>query len=322
MSGRTRVAIIGGGANGEHEVSLASAAAARAALDRDRYESVAFTIERDGGWLLDSRRVSFAEAVAELARCEIALPLVHGAPGEDGTLAALCELVGVPHVGSGIGAGALAIDKHATKLVAESVGLHTAAGALLTPATRDAYAWCGPVVVKPVTAGSSRGVTAVRAASDLPAALDAAFAWDARVLVEELVVGREIDIAVFESRGEPRISPPLEIRSEGFFDYDAKYGERHDSEVVFEVPARLTPLELRRLEQGALALYRALGCRGVARLDFFLTARGWVLNEVNTVPGFTAVSQVPQMFAAAGIPYSELLELLIDEALSQTRVLL
>lgn len=321
MSARTLVAVIGGGANGEHEVSLASAAAAVDALDRERYEPVAFTIGRDGGWLVAGSPVSFAAAVAELARCDVALPLVHGAPGEDGALAALCELAGVPYVGSGVGAGALAIDKHATKLVAASVGLRTAAGALLTPATRDAYGWSEPVVVKPVSAGSSRGVTAVREASDLPAALDAAFAWDARVLVEELVVGREIDIAIFETAGEPRISPPLEIRSERFFDYDAKYGPSHDTDVVFEVPTRLTPMELRRLEQGALALYRALGCRGVARLDFFLDRDGWVLNEVNTVPGFTPVSQVPQMYAAAGIPYSQLLDELIGEAVRAERVL-
>ena len=319
MTARTRVAVIGGGANGEHEVSLASAAAAVMALDPGRYDPLAFTIGRDGGWLVAGEPVGFAAAVAELSDCDVALPLVHGAPGEDGALAALCELAGVPYIGSGIGAGALAMDKHATKLVAESVGLRTAAAALLTPATRDAYTWAGPVVVKPAGAGSSRGVTAVREASELPHALDAAFQWDGRVLVEELVVGREIDIAVFESRsaaGDPLISPPLEIRSEGFFDYDAKYGERHATDVVFEVPARLSPLELRRLEQGALALYRALGCHGVARLDFFLARDGWVLNEVNTVPGFTPVSQVPQMFAATGIPYPDLLDLLIQEALS------
>ncbi|AYG05083.1 D-alanine--D-alanine ligase family protein [Gryllotalpicola protaetiae] len=319
MTARTRVAVIGGGANGEHEVSLASAAAAVTALDPQRYDPISFTIGRDGAWLVAGEPLSFAAAVAELSDCDVVLPLVHGAPGEDGTLAALCELAGVRYVGSGVGAGALAIDKHATKLIAQSVGLRTAAAALLTPATRDAYGWSGPVVVKPAGAGSSRGVTAVHEASELARALDAAFAWDARVLVEDMIIGREIDIAVFEPRtaaGEPLISPPLEIRSEGIFDYDAKYGDRHSTDVVFEVPARLTSLELRRLEQGALALYRALGCRGVARLDFFLARDGWVLNEVNTVPGFTAVSQVPQMLAAAGIAYPDLLDLLIQEALA------
>ena len=314
MTARTRVAVIGGGANGEHEVSLASAASALAALDPSRYEAVPFTIARDGGWLAAGTPVPFADAVAALARCDVALPLVHGAPGEDGALAALFELIGLPYTGSGIGAGAIAMDKHATKLVATSLGIRTAPAALLTRATRDAYAWSGPVVVKPVDAGSSRGVTPVREPEELADALSAAFSWSDRVLVEQLVAGREIDIAVFEEDGEPIVTAPLEIAARSFFDYDAKYGAKHDTEVAFEVPARLTPLERRRLEQGALALYRALGCRGVVRLDFFLDAGGWLLNEVNTTPGFTGASQVPLMAAASGIAYPDLLHRLIQEA--------
>ncbi|MCL2795983.1 MAG: D-alanine--D-alanine ligase [Microbacteriaceae bacterium] len=321
MTARIRVAVIGGGANGEHEVSLASAASALAALDPDRYEAVPFTIARDGGWLVAGSPLAFGDAVTALAGCDVALPLVHGAPGEDGTLAALCELIGLPYAGSGVGAGAVAMDKHATKLMAASVGIRTAPAALLTRATRDAYAWCGPVVVKPVDAGSSRGVTPVRAPGDLPGALDAAFAWGDRVLVEQLVAGREIDIAVFDEDDEPIVTAPLEIAAQTFFDYDAKYGETHDTHVVFEVPARLTSLELRRLEQSALALYRALGCRGVARLDFFLDADGWLLNEVNTTPGLTSASQVPLMFRASGIAYPDLLDRLIGEALRRAAVL-
>jgi len=315
VSEKTRVAVIGGGANGEHEVSLASARAAASALDPTRYEPVRLTIAQDGSWRIGDEPARLSEAVAALGDCHVALPLVHGAPGEDGTIAALCELAGIPYVGSGVSAGALAMDKHATKLLAASIGLRTAAGALLTRATRDAYAWAGPVVVKPADGGSSRGVTPVREPAALVPALDEAFRWGDRVLVEELITGREIDIAVLETREGVVLGPPLEIRARGFFDYEAKYGAAHESEVAFEIPAAITAQQQRRLEQGAIALYRGLGCRGVARLDFFLDERGWVLNEVNTTPGFSPASQVPQMFAAIGVPYPRLLDLLIREAL-------
>jgi len=315
VTARLRVAVIGGGANGEHEVSLASAAAAAEALDPVRYEAVPFTIDRQGGWLHAGAAYTFAEASAVLAGCDVALPLIHGAPGEDGTLAALCTLVGLPFVGSGIGASAIAMDKQATKLVARSVGVRTALGTLLSSASGDGFAWERPVVVKPVTGGSSQGVTPVHDPADLRAAIKAAFAWSDRVLVEDFVVGREIDIAVFAEGEKLVVSPPLEIRSTGFFDYDAKYGQKHTDEVEFVVPAPLTANELRRLEQHALDLYQALGCRGVARLDFFLDEQGWLLNEVNTTPGFTAKSQVPLMYQAAGIPYPQLLTRLIQAAL-------
>ena len=320
MSTRIRVAVIGGGANGEHEVSLASAASAVAAFDRDRFEPVQLTIEKDGSWRSVSGPISLAAAVLLLQSCDVVFPLVHGAPGEDGTLAALCELAGVPYVGSGVGAGAIAMDKHATKLAAASLGIRVASATLLTRAARDDYAWTGPVVVKPVDAGSSRGVQLVAHPLALDAALDDAFAFGDRVLVEEVIVGREIDIAVLFAPDGPVVSPPLEITSAGFFDYDAKYGAAHETSVRFEVPAPLPPSRLAELERNALALARHLGCRGVARFDFFLTADGWVLNEINTVPGFTAHSQVLQMFAAAGTDYPRLLELLVDAALERSTV--
>ena len=151
---RTRVAVIGGGQNCEHDVSLASAASVAGALDPTAYDVVRLTITRDGEWLDDhGGAVGLAGAVVVLQSCDVVLPVVHGPRGEDGTLAALCELAGVPYVGAGVRAGALAMDKWATKLVAEAVGIGTAAGVLVTG--QDALAWSGPVVVKPVAAGSS-----------------------------------------------------------------------------------------------------------------------------------------------------------------------
>jgi len=310
----TRIAVIGGGQNCEHEVSLASAAGIADALDPTRYRAVRLTIDRDGRWHDEyGTELGLASAITVLQSCAVAIPALHGPRGEDGTVAALLDLADVPYVGSGVRAGALAMDKHATKLLAGSVGVATAPGVLLTASTAAAYAWSHPVVVKPVAAGSSQGVALVSRADELGPALDAAFALDDRVLVEDLVVGREIDLAVIgRPDGGRGVAPALEIVVNGLFDAGTKY----DGSADFRIPAPLTAAELAALETAALAVYDALGCGGVARVDFFLTADGPVLNEVNTMPGFTAASQVPKMFAEAGVSYAELLDVLITDALA------
>lgn len=309
----TRVAVVGGGQNCEHEVSLASAAAVAGALDAN-HDVVRLTIDRDGAWRdAAGRPLGPAGAVGVLGSCDVVFPAVHGPRGEDGALAGLCELVGVRYVGSGVRAGALAMDKWATKLVAEAVGVRTAPGALVTAATASslawtALAWSGPVVVKPVAAGSSHGVALVGEPDQLAPALAAALALDDRVLVEEAVTGREIDIAVLRLADGTRVAgPPLEIAGGGVFDTATKY----DGSARFLLPAPLGATELKELELAAVAVFDALGCAGVARVDFFLTDEGWVLNEVNTMPGMTAESQVPKMFAAAGLGYADLLGLLV-----------
>ncbi|WKN47643.1 D-alanine--D-alanine ligase [Nocardioides sp. Arc9.136] len=310
----TRVAVIGGGRSCEHDVSLASAASVADALDPAAYDVVRLTIARDGSWLDEhGTPLDLAGAVGVLAGCDVVFPVVHGPHGEDGELAALCELAGRPYVGSGVGAGAVAMDKWVTKLVAGAVGIATAAGRLVTADTAATLAWTGPVVVKPVAAGSSHGVTLVRTPDRLAPALDAALALDGRVLVEEVVDGREVDVAVLRRPdGSLLASPALEIVVDGLFDHDAKYGGHAD----LLVPADLDEVDAKALEQAAVATYDALGCDGVARVDFFLTADGLVLNEVNTVPGMTEHSQVPRMFAAAGLPYAALLDELVRGALA------
>lgn len=310
---RTRVAVIGGGASCEHEVSLASASAICAALDPRTYDVVSLTIDRQGVWHDGGGRpIGLTGATHVLRSCDAAIPAVHGPHGEDGTLAALCDLAGLPYVGSGVGAGAIAMDKWVTKLVAEAVGVATAPGVLLTAATAAAYTWTHPVVVKPVAAGSSHGVTLVGGPDELGPALDAALAIDTRILVEDRVVGREIDIAVLgRPSGERIVSPALEIVADGIFDHATKYGGAAD----FRIPAPLADAAAKELADAAVAVYDALGCAGVARVDFFLTEEGWLLNEVNTMPGFTAASQAPKMFAAAGLAYSDLLDLLVQDVL-------
>lgn len=313
---RLRVAVIGGGANSEHEVSLASAAAVRAALGQQRassYDVVPVTITRAGGWRdRNDRPLGLFGAVALLASCDVVFPAVHGSGGEDGTIAALCALAGLPCVGSPAAAGATAMDKHLTKLVAASAGIAVAPGEVLTRAAAADHRWSRPVVVKPLAAGSSQGVTLVDDAADLELALKEAFEHDDRVLVEDVVHGREIDVAVLGTAdGTRTVAPPLEIVGPGVFDYATKYGGGAD----LRVPADVTSAEEEALASAAVRMYDALGCRGLARIDFFLTAGGPVLLEVNTMPGLTEHSQAPRMFAAAGVPYPELVERMVADAL-------
>ncbi|MBV6728050.1 D-alanine--D-alanine ligase family protein [Nocardioides daeguensis] len=309
---RTRVAVVGGGQNCEHDVSLASAASVAGALDPATYDVVPLTIGRDGTWRdRGLRPIGLSGAAQVLRGCDVVFPVVHGPRGEDGALAALCELAGLPYVGSGIRPGALAMDKWATKLVAQAVGIAVAPGTLVTAGTARHLRWTHPVVVKPVAAGSSQGVSRVDVPDALGPALEAAFALDDRVLVEDVVVGREVDVAVLRrADGSLFVPPALEIVADGIFDYDAKYGGHAD----FRLPAPLDDVDAKALKEAAVAVFEALGCAGVARVDFFLTATGPVLNEVNTMPGLTAHSQAPRMFAAGGMAYADLLDELVRAA--------
>ena len=311
---KARVAVIGGGQNCEHEVSLASAAAVALALEHVGYQVVRLTIGADGTWHDGCvRRPGLAGVVRILRGCDAVIPVVHGPHGEDGTLAALCDLAGITCVGSGLRAGSLAMDKHVTKLIAADRGIATAPAVLLTPRTAAGYQWTRPVVIKPVAAGSSRGVTLVAEPARLPEALAAALTLDDQVLAEDVIIGREIDLAVLGRPGGTRtVAPPLEIVGDGIFGYQDKYGGQAD----LRVPAAIRDDDRVALATAAVTMFDALGCAGVARIDFFLTAAGPVLNEVNTMPGFTEHSQVPKMFAAAGLPYPELLDLLVTDALA------
>ncbi|MEV5571809.1 D-alanine--D-alanine ligase family protein [Spirillospora sp. NPDC052269] len=312
-----RIAVIGGGQNAEHEVSLATAAAVSRALASSGFTVDELTIDRDGTWrqganALGTRPIgSLAAALDVIGRSDVVFPAVHGPCGEDGTLAALCAMAHTPMVGSGLRSGAIGMDKWATKLVAEAVGIRTAPGRLVAAAEIGDIRFEREVVVKPASAGSSFGVALARDADQLREALDCAARFDDRILVEDVVVGREIDVAVLrEADGSRWASPPLEIHTDGPFDTRSKY----DGSARFSVPAALDAPDRTALTGAALRMFDALGCAGVARVDFFLTDHGPVLNEVNTMPGMTAESQVPRMFAATGLPYERLIARLIDAA--------
>lgn len=311
------VIVIGGGQNAEHEVSLASAAAVAEALRETGFFVDLVTIDRDGLWRLDDRTLgrtpadSLTAVLPAFGHADVVFPVVHGPLGEDGTLAALCALTHTRLVGSGLRAGAVGMDKWLTKLVAQAAGVRIAPARLVTADAIDEVQFDGEVVVKPVSSGSSYGVSLAQDASQLSAALQTAAQFDDRILIESVIRAREIDVAVIrEADGSLWSPPPLEIHAPGLFDTATKY----DGTAQFTVPAILEESETAALTRDAHIIYDALGCEGVARIDFFLTDGDPILNEINTMPGMTAFSQVPRMFAAAGIDYPELVSRLVRAA--------
>ncbi|MGW4693663.1 D-alanine--D-alanine ligase family protein [Kitasatospora cineracea] len=264
-----------------------------------------------------------------LGEVDVVLPLLHGPWGEDGTLQGLLELSGVPYVGSGVLASAVGMDKEFTKRIIESLGLYAGEYTVLKPreweseagraAARERIAALGlPLFVKPCRAGSSIGITKVKDLADLDAAVEEARRHDPKVIVEKGVEGREVECGVLEFEDGPRASVPAEVLVDGdfeFYDFEAKYID--SSEV--RIPADLTDAERAEIRRQAVEVFEGLGCEGLARVDFFLLADGrWMVNEVNTMPGFTPISAYPKMWEATGVPYAELIDRLLAAALRRS----
>ncbi|MFJ4681112.1 D-alanine--D-alanine ligase family protein [Kitasatospora sp. NPDC088783] len=279
-----------------------------------------------------SREVVWSEpgtAPKVLGEVDVVLPLLHGPWGEDGTLQGLLELSGVPYVGSGVLASAVGMDKEFTKRIIESLGLYAGEYTVVKPreweseagraAARERIAGLGlPLFVKPCRAGSSIGITKVKDLAGLDAAIEEARRHDPKVIVEKGVEGREIECGVLEFEDGPRASVPAEVLVDGdfeFYDFEAKYID--SSEV--RIPADLTDAERAEIRRQAVEVFEGLGCEGLARVDFFLLADGrWMVNEVNTMPGFTPISAYPKMWEATGVPYAELIDRLLSAALRRS----
>lgn len=262
-----------------------------------------------------------------LGAVDLVFPILHGPFGEDGTIQGMLELVGLPYVGSGVLASALGMDKHFTKTVFAQAGIPVAPWRTITAAqwANDeglAYAAIAslglPAFVKPARAGSSVGVSKVRSEDELAAAMEIALAEDDKVLIESTLVGREIEVAVLQGRpGEPtRASVAGEVVVSGreFYDFDAKYLDAPGIDLV--CPAVLTDAELGEMQALAISAFESIDAAGLARVDFFFTADGWVINEINTMPGFTPISMFPTCWLASGYTYPELIDELIAVALS------
>jgi D-alanine-D-alanine ligase len=324
-----RVAVLAGGRSSEHDISVASARSVLEALDPERYETTVVEIDRGGRWQLASAsRAELPEASAEtlpvvagsppaaaLGQVDVVLPILHGPFGEDGTVQGLLELAGVPYVGAGVAASALCMDKDLFKAVLRDRGIPVARNVTLRDGDAPEHPFEYPVFVKPARLGSSVGISKVDSPDDLVAAVELAQRHDDKVLIEEGVPGVEVECGVLGNR-DPVASVVGEIVAHAdWYDYSAKYDEGGMDLVI---PARISPEADERVRRLAVESFVATECEGMARIDFFVRPDGEVIvNEINTIPGFTATSVYAKLFEAAGIPYVELLDRLIELALER-----
>ena len=333
MSKRIRVAVIAGGRSSEHDISVASARSVIEALDPDRYDVRTIEIERDGRWALGSgsEMRELGRAVAEtlpvptgsppetLGQVDVVLPILHGPFGEDGTVQGLLELAGVPYVGAGVTASALCMDKDLFKAVCRDKGIPVTQSVTVRNGDRPENPFGYPVFVKPARLGSSVGVTKVLEPAELEDAIALARRHDEKVLIEEFVDGVEVECGVLGNK-EPIASLPGEIVAHGFsgvdwYDYSAKYDEGGMDLIV---PPRVPEESAERVQQLSVEAFVAADCEGMARADCFVRSDGEALvNELNTIPGFTATSVYAKLFEKSGIPYPELLDRLVELALER-----
>jgi D-alanine-D-alanine ligase len=349
---KLRVAIVFGGRSAEHEVSLQSALNVIESLDRNRYEPVLIGIDKDGRWFLngnsmhllhagDPKLIRLSAGSEEIAltpngaasslislsnhesigNVDVIFPVLHGPFGEDGTIQGLARLANLPCVGAGILGSSVGMDKDVMKRLLRDASIPIGRFVTVTSASRERFAYdkltgeLGSVLfVKPANLGSSVGISKVRNKDEFSRALDLAFEYDLKVIVEEEIMGREIECAIL-GNDAPQASVPGEIIPHAdFYSYEAKYID--DEGAGLEIPARLSPELVRQVQEIALNTFTALECLGMARVDVFLTPDDRIIvNEINTLPGFTSISMYPKLWAFSGISSTELVDRLIKLAI-------
>ena len=307
-----RVAVLCGGRSSEHDVSLASGESVAQGLGEAGHEVVRVTLERDGTWRSGGAELALAPARG-LLDADVAFPVLHGPFGEDGTVQGLLELLDVPYVGSGVLASAVCLDKVVAKdLMAQAQIAQVDYAGIRAPRWEaDRQAVLGelaalglPVFVKPARLGSSVGIAKVAAAEQLAGALDAAFVHDLSVIVEAMSTGTEVECSLLGSARDPRASEPGEIViAADWYDFAAKY---EPGGMQLRVPARISGAARERLQGMAVAAFSRFNCSGLARADFFVEGERVLLNELNTMPGFTPTSVYAKLWAASGLPYAQL----------------
>jgi D-alanine-D-alanine ligase len=351
---RPRVAVIFGGRSAEHAISCVTAGSVLTAIDSSRYDVVPIGITRAGQWILvtdaapqlaivdgrlpsvedlEGKQITLAPDPTALGlEIDVVFPLLHGPYGEDGTIQGMLELAGLPYVGSGVLASAVTMDKEFMKVILAARGIPIGGYAVSAPGTTtwryaDSTAsdlgW--PVFVKPARGGSSLGISRVTGPDLLNHALELAREHDPKVVIEAAIIGREIECGVLAGvAGEPpRVSAPAEILVGGghdFYNFEAKYLDSSAGETATQlvIPALLPAATAQRIRELAVAAFQALGCEGLARVDFFLTPHGSVIvNEVNTMPGFTPTSMFPLIWKSEGVDYPDLIDHLIRIALDR-----
>jgi D-alanine-D-alanine ligase len=307
-----RVAVLAGGRSSEHDVSLASAESVRAGLLEGGHEPIDVRIDREGRWSLDGEGVSL-EPSGGLLDADAVFPVLHGPFGEDGTVQGLLDLLDVPYVGAGVLASSLSMDKALFKDLMAAHAIPQVEYAVVRDGEPPRLDFPLPAFVKPARLGSSVGISKASGSQELVASLELAFEHDPVVVVERMAEGLEVECSVL-GNGGPEASTPGEIvvKKGDWYDYEAKYT---DGGMELVVPARTPHVDdVRRL---AVEVFRIVGCAGMARVDFFVTEGGVLVNELNTIPGFTATSVYAKLWDATGVPYPQLLDRLLHLALER-----
>jgi len=353
MKRKLRVALLFGGKSAEHEISLISARNIFKAMDKKKYRIIAVGIDKQGRWFLDEgarllrggkqSKVEFrgrenAAAVlpgesrapmvrlstgAAFGRVDVVFPVLHGPFGEDGTIQGLLKLADVPFVGAGVLGSAVGMDKDVMKRLLRDAGVPIAEFRSFQRGDTISFAKVKkalglPLFVKPANLGSSVGISKVTSRDHFSRAIRDAFRYDNKIVIEECIRGREIECSVLGNENPIASLPGEIIVQHDFYSYDAKYIDAKGAR--FEIPARLPKAAVQKIRALALRSYRVLGCEGMARVDFFLRGNGEALvNEINTIPGFTQISMYPKMWQASGIGYSRLIDRLIKLALERSR---
>ena len=353
MTSKTRVAVIYGGKSTEHSVSCVTAGAIMNNLDPQRYEIVPIAITREGTWTIGvtegleikDGKLPEVEEADELtvalnpqgagqihnvtrgtlhAEVDVAFPALHGVNGEDGTIQGVFEMAGIPYVGPGVMASAVGMDKEFMRKLMAAEGLPVTRDVILrgrTELTEEEKDFLGlPVFVKPARGGSSIGVSKVSSWDELDAAIAEAAKSDDKVIVEAELIGAEVEVGVLEyPDGKLVASVPAKLNGtedseEGFYGFDTKY---LDNTVTATIPAPFDDDTIKSIQDLAIETFKSLNCEGLSRIDFFVTDNGPMINEINTLPGFTPISMYPQVFLASGVSYPELLDTLLATALAK-----
>ncbi|QTM99756.1 D-alanine--D-alanine ligase [Sediminibacillus dalangtanensis] len=354
MKKKTRVGLIFGGKSAEHEVSLQSAKNIVDAIDKEKYEVTLIGIDKEGKWHLnnqshflmneenpkliemnksnqhiaiipgeDKQQMMNLKETVKLEQLDVIFPILHGTLGEDGSIQGMMRLANLPYVGSNVLGSAVCMDKDITKKLLQQAGIEVAKSVTLKKHQKETVSFADvkeqlglPVFIKPASQGSSVGVSKVNDEAAFRKAIEMAFLYDHKVLIEESVEGREVECAVLGNE-EPKASLPGEILPQGdFYSYETKYIDENGA--VLEIPAQLSDEEIRNIQDTAIQAFRVLECEGLARVDFFLKQDGsLVLNEVNTLPGFTKISMYPQLWGVSGLSYPDLIDQLIQLAITR-----
>lgn len=342
MKRKLRVGVLFGGKSGEHEVSLQSAKNVIEAMDKKKYEVIPVGIDKRGRWHLsdlsrflfnaeDPAHICLGKSKGEIVlrpgegqkRFDIVFPVLHGSYGEDGTIQGFLKLVGVPFVGAGVLGSAVGMDKDVMKRLLREAGIPTPKFLVFRDPAEAKFESVRkklgvPVFVKPANLGSSIGVSKARNEREFRLAIKEAFKYDGKVLVEEAISGREIECSVL-GNDKPIASVPGEIiphPKHGFYSYEAKYLDQNGA--LLRVPAKLSKALVQKAKTLAVKTFRVLNCEGMGRVDMFLTKDGkFLVNEINTIPGFTKISMYPKLWEASGISYTELIDRLIRLALER-----